>query len=362
MLYYPSFEEGGATKNLINIVNYFVQKKIRVFLFSYKVDKKNFINNNYLKIIKSEPIKQINFLPIRWNLAISSVLNLNSYIKQYKKDSIVFSMQSHIPAIIVSKLNGIKISIRNSEEPLGATKYADNKFLALLVLLLKIIFYNFSDQIIAISKKSENSLKKLVLFKNKVHLILNPYLKKIYKIKKRKKNKYFYILSVGRITKQKNFDLLIDCIANLSKRYKNIRLTIIGNGDQYDLIKNKTSNYNFINLIKWKKNLKKFFLKSDLFILPSFYEGLPNTLIDAVNYEVPSIATDVSGVKDILINGKGGLIVPNNDQEKLENNIEYAIKNYSKVKAKSILAKKQIYRFTKINCVLIHKLFDKLNN
>ncbi len=360
LLYYPSFEKGGATQNLINIVNYFLKKKIEIFLFSHKAYKKDFFKSNHLKIINSKPIRCMNFLPLRWNLALSSAINLNDYSKSYEKDSIIFSMQSHIPAIIISRLKKKKISIRNSEEPLGATYYADNKFLAFLVLGLKFLFYNLSDQIIAISKKSEDSLKKIVIFKRKIILILNPYLTKILKIKKKNKSKKFSILSVGRITKQKNFDLLIDSVSNLSKKYKNIELTIVGNGNLFEQTRNKIFNLKNIRLIKWKKNLKPFFLKSDLFVLSSYYEGLPNVLIDAVNYEVPCLATDVSGVRDILIQGKGGLIIPNNDQHKLEKNIEYSLKNYSKLKKMSLIAKKKIFRFTNINCVLMHKQFNKI--
>lgn len=360
LLYYPSFENGGATKNLINIINFFVKKKIRVILFSYGANKKKFVKTKYLTIVKSKPIKKINFLPVRWNLAISSVFNLNFYIKKNKKNSIIFSMQSHIPAIIIAKLNNIKISIRNSEETLGATFYADNKISAFFVLILKIFFYNFSDQIIAISKKSEKSLKKIVLFKKKIVFVYNPYLDKILKIKRRKKNKSFSILSAGRITKQKNLFILIKSVINLSKKYKFINLTIIGSGNQYDKIKKEISPYKNIKIIKWKQNLKRFFLQSDLFVLSSYYEGLPNTLIDAVNYEVPCIATNVSGVKDILIDGKGGTIIPNNDQQKLQQKIEYTINNYSKSKVMSILAKKKIFRFTKVNLVLLNKLLNKI--
>ena len=50
---------------------------------------------------------------MRWNLAISSMMNLNFYLKENKKNSIIFSMQSHIPAIIIAKINQIKIVIRN---------------------------------------------------------------------------------------------------------------------------------------------------------------------------------------------------------------------------------------------------------
>ena len=112
------------------------------------------------------------------------MINLFSYSNKHKDNSIIFSMQSHIPAIIISKIIGKKIVIRNSEEPLGATRYADNKFFAIIVLFLKLIFYNFADKIITISKSLKISTK-IVINKKKIKLILNPYLKKIFKKKEK---------------------------------------------------------------------------------------------------------------------------------------------------------------------------------
>ena len=108
LLFYPSFENGGATKNLIRVVNYLLEKKIKVILFSHnaKRDEFKFIKN--LKIINNEPLKKFSFLPIRWNLALSSMINLFYYGKSSGNNSIIFSMQSHIPAIIVSKITPSK--------------------------------------------------------------------------------------------------------------------------------------------------------------------------------------------------------------------------------------------------------------
>ena len=362
-LYYPSFERGGATINLINIINFFAKKKIKIYLFSNKINKKNNLKSSYLKIVKSKPLKMISFFPIRWNLALSSALNLNKFLKKNtEKKSIIFSMQSHIPAIVIAKLNKKIISIRNSEEPLGATYYADNKVLAFLVLILKFLFYNLSDQIIAISKKSQESLKKIVFIKNKVVLIYNPYLINILKSKKKIKTNKFIILTAGRITKQKNLNILINAFNNLSKKYKNLELIITGQGDLLRTIYKKVRNKNNIKVLKWKKNLGPVFRKSNLFVLSSYYEGLPNILIDAVNHEVPCIATDVSGVRDILVNGKGGLIIPNNDVMALEKSIEYSIHNYSKLRAMISIAKKNLFMFTKKNCAKIHDKFNELLN
>jgi GalNAc-alpha-(1->4)-GalNAc-alpha-(1->3)-diNAcBac-PP-undecaprenol alpha-1,4-N-acetyl-D-galactosaminyltransferase len=364
LLFYPSFENGGATKNLVRIVNYLLKKKITVILLSHNAKKNEFKFTKDLQIINNKPLKKFSLLPIRWNLALSSMINLFYYAKSNFNNSIIFSMQSHIPAIIISKIIKKKIIIRNSEEPIGATIYADNKFLAIMVLVLKFIFYNFADKIIAISNKSEKSLKKIVFFNNKIVLILNPYVEKILKIKriKKTKNKKFIILSTGRFTHQKNFFALIDAFTNLSKKYNKIELNIIGKGNQEKLMIKKTQYIRNIKIISWKKNIGNHFLKSDLFILNSFYEGLPNALIDAVNYEIPCISTDVSGARDILINGKGGYIVPINNQHKLEKKIKYVMENYPEAKRKARYAKSRIKRFGKINLLFFYKTFLKLVN
>ena len=357
-LFYPSFENGGATKNLVRIVNFLLKKKIKVFFYTRGAKKNNFTNSKNLKIINTKPLKKLKFLPIRWNLAISSMINLNSYVKNNKKNSIIFSMQSHIPAIVISKINQMKIVIRNSEEPLGATLYADNRILSFFVLFLKIIFYNFADKIIAISNMSKSSLQKIVLLKDKITLIYNPYLEKILKIKKIRKKKLnnLNILSIGRLTKQKNFSLLINAVIRLSKKYNNLNLLIIGNGDLRDTLINKIKFHKNIKIINWKNQLRKYYLNSDLFILPSYYEGLPNVLLDAMNHEVPIISTNCSGARDILKGDSGGFIVPINDQKELEKKIIFIIKNYSIAKNKVLKAKKKLYEFSDINLIKYYKL------
>ena len=140
---------------------------------------------------------------------------------------------------------------------------------------------------------------------------------------------------------------------------------MIGHG--YDNLKLKKISAN-LNISKniifkgWVTDPKKYYIRSKILIFPSLYEGLPNTLIDAVNYNIPCIATDVSGVRDILLDGKGGVIIKNDNQNDLQKSIEFAIKNYSEMKIKAMIAKKKINRFTNANCVLIHKLFNKMIN
>ncbi|MDB9827290.1 glycosyltransferase, partial [Candidatus Pelagibacter sp.] len=283
------------------------------------------------------------------------------FLRLNKKIKVILSMQNHLPAIFLAVIFRKKIIIRNSEEIFGATKYADHKISAYIILLLKLFFYSFSDCIIAISNKSKLSLERLGINKIKIRLIYNPFIKKI--IKNKNKNyvygKPFNIISVGRLTRQKNFDNLINMISALQKKYPFINFKIIGNGPDYKSLKFKISGNKKISIIQWKKNLHKYYDESHLFVLNSYYEGLPNILIEAINNNVPCVATDCSGTQDILMNNKGGFIVPVADSDAMINKIKYIIKNYKNSVHRTKISKKYIFRFDQKNCNKYYTLLKK---
>ena len=104
-------------------------------------------------------------------------------------------------------------------------------------------------------------------------------------------------------------------------------LNIVGDGPlKNELIQfvNDLKLQNYITFHGFQKNLKNFYLNSDLFVLSSIYEGFGNVIVEAMSYGVQIISTDCpSGPSEILDNGKYGILVPIND----EKSISYAIKN-----------------------------------
>ena len=356
IFFYPSFERGGATKILVKVVNYLLKKNIEICLFSNNAIYKDFIKSKNLTIKGSNIVNKSR---LYYNLF--ATINLFKFLIKNNEKNIIFSFQSHLPAIILAKLFKKKIIIRNSEEIFGATKYADKKLYAVITLILKALFYNLSDTIVAISLKSKKSLEKIMINKRKVRLIYNPYLpnNNNFKVKNNYK-KNFNILCVGRLTKQKNFLLVINAINELTKKYPYITLTIVGSGplkEELIIIANKN-----IKFLDWTSNIKKYFLRSDLFILPSYYEGLPNALIDAAYYNIPSISTDCSGAKDILLGNKGGYIVPINNLFELKRKISFVIDNYKAAKKKAFFAKKKVSNYSILNCDKYYQLISKVLN
>ena len=297
---YPTFGTGGVTNNLVNFLNFSSKKKINIFLISD-------ISNTDKKLFKKNRIKFINlknkFFLQETSRILTSILSIFALINMFKnlnsKNTIIFSFQSHILPIIICKIFSWKIVIRNSEDTYEATKYADEKVFAYITLFMKYLFYRFANGIITNSVKSKKSLEKIV--KNKTKLIFNPYIKKIYKYKNSKRENV--ILSVGRLCKQKNQSDIIRAFHIFLKDFPNFRLFIIGHGTDFKKLKNLSINLNLNNKIKFlgrQTKIRKFFITSKIFVFPSLYEGLPNVLIDSLNYNLPVISTRCSGSEDIL--------------------------------------------------------------
>ncbi len=345
IILYPSYERGGATHNLINFMNFCLKRNIKLIFISnikkkdifFKRKKNNIrlisLNNKLLSKFKGRLITSLNSI-----IQLSILLNQNN-----NKDSIVFSFQSHIFPILICRLFSKKIIIRNSEDAYGATKYADNKFSAYLALTLKFIFYRFATGIIANSYKSQKSLKKIV--KTKIELIFNPYLKDLFNFKseRRKKN----ILSVGRLCKQKNQIVILKAFKIFLNSFPDYKLTLIGHGKDYYKLKNLASSLGIeknIKFLGWVKNVKKFYLSSKIFIFPSLYEGLPNALIDSVNFNLPPISSRCSGAEDIL--GKDFKnFVSRNSHVDLSKKMIKTINNYSSSLNQLKRIKKKLNRF-----------------
>ena len=345
IILYPSFERGGATVNLINFINSCAQKNIKIHLITNinKNDRNKFLKKNIKFIILNNKVNYKIFNRLSTSIkSIFLLLNLFKIIDT--KNSLVVSFQSHILPIIFSRIFKRKIIIRNSEDIIDATKYADYKFSAYLVFLLKIFFYNFSSGIITNSYNAKKSLDKII-FNNKTKLIYNPYLKEVLNKKNNKRSNL--ILSVGRLCKQKNQTIAIKAFAIFLKRFPNYKLILIGHGKDYAKLKELCISLNiFKNVIfkGWVSHPKKYYLKAKILIFPSLYEGLPNTLIEAVNFNLPCISTRCSGATDILTDNYGTYI-PRYNHMILAEKMIYFISNYKKVLSDNQKIKKKLPRF-----------------
>ena len=326
IIFMPSINYGGVEKNLFVILNYLSQNGMQVKVLTCNNDMKKMFNKNIKFIGTKNKFWQKRNKKIKYLICLF-LLFINLLFK--KKNTIVFSFQANIYAILVARLLNTKIVIRSNTSPQG---WAHNYF-------KNIIYSNIiklTNGVIVNSLEFKKQFYKL--YKSKVNCIYNPFDKNF--VKKQLKEKininfykkdYLNILTVGRLTDQKDHLTILKAIKNLKKTFK-IRLIIIGNGfKQRELLNYIKDNdmQDQIKLIGFKKNPFPYIIKSDVIILSSLYEGLPNILLEAQYLKKYIISTNCpTGPKEILINGKAGDLVKIGDYKK----IAFLLENYSKRK------------------------------
>ena len=338
VIFIPSIESGGVEKNLFYIINHIQYKFERVFLVSADKFKDKKLGKN-IKLLSPSSRYYSNKSRI-----IKSLVCFYIIIKNFwNKEILIFSLQSNFFSTIASKLINSKIILRLNTSP---EKYSTNFIKKFIFKIL----YSLADKIIVNSYEFKNNFKNYYNLDSTV--ILNPL-----NISKAKKKISFFknfnqlkIISIGRLTHQKDHITLLRSLKLLKYKFKvNFRLYLIGKGYNFNLLSNFIKNYGLqknIKLAGYKKNAFEYIKSSDLLVLTSRYEGLPNVLIEAQASGIPVISSKCpSGPREILMNGKLGELFKVGDYKGLSKKIFNFSENKKILRKKSILAKKYLYRY-----------------
>jgi len=158
-------------------------------------------------------------------------------------------------------------------------------------------------------------------------------------IKKNKADNKFLIVS--RLVRHKNIDLVLKSLVILKNEYKiDFTLNIVGEGPEHksliNLI-NKLGLQDSVNIVgaKYGEELKSFYQFSNYFLQLSSYEGMPHSILEAMNYELKIIASNFGGNFELLGDNDFGFTSPSLDIETVANTIYTAIKDSSDMTAKS---------------------------
>lgn len=134
------------------------------------------------------------------------------------------------------------------------------------------------------------------------------------------------IVSIGRLSPQKNHKMLINAFEKVNQKFPNEKLLIYGQGELKEELEdeiNKRGLEHNIHLMGLTSDVPKVLSKAKMFILSSDYEGMPNTLLEAMAVGLPCISTDCpcGGPRTIIEHREDGLLVPINDEKELERSI-----------------------------------------
>jgi len=358
IIFHPSLEDGGVEKNLYLISKYLKDKGVVVEILTCNYDKKKKFNER-INFIGTKSVFFQNKNRILKYLICSIILFFNLFLKKNKP--LIFAFQANICAIIIAKILNAKVITRSNSAPSGWSKNIFKKNIYKF-------FINLADDVVVNSIEFKKSFEKE--FNKKALFIYNPFdknfvnskLKENHKIKFFKNN-FLKIISIGRLTDQKDHLTLLKSIQLLDSNFK-VRLIIAGKGKKYLLLKNfilKKKLQNKVKLFGYLKNPYHYIKHANIVVLTSKFEGLPNILLEAQYLNKYIISTDCpTGPKEILLNGKAGDLINIGDYKSLSNLIINYRLNKKKIIKKINEGSKYFDRFDyRINCEKYFNLIKK---
>lgn len=357
IIFMPSIDGGGVEKNLFIISNFLSSKLNEIVLitfdtrFNTKFDKKIKIINA-IKKPKKKYSKYYKYYKCLKILIYETI----------KKKSLVFAFQANIYCCFLSLIFNFHLITRSNSSPTGWSK---NFFKN---IIFKILF-KIPKKIIVNSKDFKSEIDRKFNIKSK--LIYNPLNVKTIKDSSRQKIKFNFFnnskikaINVARFTDQKDHFTLLESVNKLVLKKKSIKLLIMGYGpnkkEMLNYIKRKNLSKN-IKIINFQNNPYKYMFKSNLFILSSLYEGLPNVLLEAMTLKKFIISSDCpTGPREILKNGRLGYLFKTKNSDELSKLILKYYNNKKKCKNISNKAYSSLDRFDyKTNC---NKYYNTIRN
>ena len=157
---------------------------------------------------------------------------------------------------------------------------------------------------------------------------------------KRIQHEGFTFVFVGRIVRDKGINELVSAFDRLHQEHHDIRLVLVGPyEDNLDPVSPKTLQRihqgDGIDYVGSQKDVRPFYAQADALVFPSYREGFPNVVIEAGAMGLPSIVTDINGSREIIIDGKNGVIILPRDEEALYQAMKRFVEHPDEVKSMS---------------------------
>jgi glycosyltransferase involved in cell wall biosynthesis len=131
------------------------------------------------------------------------------------------------------------------------------------------------------------------------------------------------LLFVGRFVQQKGVQYLLQSIAKLREEtLKKLEVELIGNGPEEEQLRTITGQLGLGNIVRFsgwvgRGEIADHYRAADIFVLPSFEEGMPNVVLEALGCGIPVVATDIYGNRELIRDGVNGILFPPADVEAL---------------------------------------------
>lgn len=330
-LFMPLLSVGGAQRVFLRLARGFAQR-------GYAVD---LVVANASGLLRDQVPCEVRLVDLGARRVGLSLVPLVRYLRAARPEALLATLaHANVVAVLAHRLTRAArvLAVREANTP-DAEYHHSRSAKSRVVHLLRRQLYRHADVVIANSYGAAESLRRLVpLDERKLRVIYNPVVapELLQAANEPVEHPWFaqanipVVLGVGRLTPQKGFDTLLRAFARV-RAHLPAYLVILGEGEERPALRQLARAlgvHEQVAMPGYEANPFKYMRRAAVYVLSSRWEGLPNTLIEAMACGTPVVATDCpSGAREILENGRWGRLVPVDDAEALATAIVETLTN-----------------------------------
>ena len=324
------------------------------YIESHELKKVLIHNFKTLRFLKKWDIK--GFLSSRFSYLLIfsfSFFPLLRLLKKQNPDYLIAHLISSLPLLIFNLFNfRTKLILHVAGHP---------KLNFVRKLLWKLSSKNIYRVICPSEELKQVFIDNNIFNTTQVIVIEDPHLiiKKVNKLSQKRVDDEFFnegkiLIAIGRMTKQKNYPFLIKNFHKLLNKFDDIKLIIIGDGEQKEELTNLIQKLNISNKVKlmgYENNIYKYLKKSNYYVSTSIWEGSSLAMIDAAYMGIPILCSNCpSGRKEFIGKNERGFLFRQNDSEDFLNSFTEMYSSYPNDMQTILLkAKRRTKNFTSFN-------------
>ena len=349
----------AVTRSAESLIKFSRNEKYKVSLIDAigEWEQNKDIINNKISVIKLSNINLKNYLPkggfLKSRISYLTIFfwnffKLKNLINKEVPDFLIIHLMTSLPIFLSAFFNSkTKVILRISGLP---------KINIIRYLFWKIYAKKIYKVTCPTRKTYDFLVKKKIFDKQKIFVLRDPIIDmKEFSLKKREGYDFVspikqkYLISIGRLTKQKNFKLLINFFYKLSNKYSKFELVIIGEGEDELKLKNLSKKLNIekkIHFLGYQKNIFKYLKDAECFILTSLWEDPGFVIVEAALSNIPIISSNCPNGPEEIIEKNGYLFENNNLENLLKKFDEFLTENKDTIYKNKLILKKRIKKFS----------------
>jgi len=325
-IFLPSLNGGGAERAMLNLAHGFSS-------YGYKVDlvlaqaKGPYLNDVH---------QAVQLVDLKAGRVLTSLPALVRYLRRERPKALISALNyANVVALWARRLAGIPSRVLvNEQNTISRSAHNSSRWRQRMVPHFMRRFYSWADYVVGNSQGVADDLSQVTgLPRERIKMLYNPVVTP--EVQERAwaplDHPWFetdqppVVLAVGRLVKQKDFPTLIRAFAAVQQN-RPARLMILGEGPDRPALEALIREFGIadsVSLPGFVDNPYAYMSRASLYVLSSRWEGLPTVLIEALYCGVPVIATDCpSGPREILANGRYGVLIPMGDVPAMAQAIE----------------------------------------